>query len=426
MKKAFLACLTCLGVLFACTPEEGGSVTAGLTVDVDKIEATTDGGEFNVKVTCGVATTTTITYLEGGENWITLMPKVLKGNGTLKFTLGKYLEYDATRTATATIEGTGVKQVINISQTGRPAPVATDLDLDKYNVYADVKGGEFAVAVSTGGAWTAESDASWCTIQNGSATGIGEFKIVVPKSEDYQYRTAKVTVTAGSLTREVVVEHVGTKIGDVVWANANVNEPDTFCESCDELGKLYQWNTKNGFPSYTIQSTTDTGAGGQVDLVTPGFEGGEADAGAMAWEEEKNPCPDGWVVPTQEQVMSLIGQEEGNATKFFVDYWKLKGPRVSGVFCGIDRELVQAEGFSIDNRQGTIFIPIAGFVHSGKWEPENMGKQPQWWNAAIWTNTNCGHAWDLKGLWMCGDNHQFGWSDYPSRSALSVRCVLAN
>ena len=109
MKKAFLACLTCLGVLFACTPEEGGSVTGGLTVDVDKIEATTDGGEFNVKVTCGVATTTTITYLEGGENWITLMPKVLKGNGTLKFTLGKYLEYDATRTATATIEGTGVK-----------------------------------------------------------------------------------------------------------------------------------------------------------------------------------------------------------------------------------------------------------------------------------------------------------------------------
>jgi uncharacterized protein (TIGR02145 family) len=354
------------------------------------------------------------------------MPKVLKGNGTLKFTLGKYLEYDATRTATATIEGTGVKQVINISQTGRPAPVATDLDLDKYNVYADVKGGEFAVAVSTGGAWTAESDASWCTIQNGSATGIGEFKIVVPKSEDYQYRTAKVTVTAGSLTREVVVEHVGTKIGDIVWANANVNEPDTFCESCDELGKLYQWNTKNGFPSYTIQNTADTGANGQVDLVTPGYEGGEADAGAMAWTEEMNPCPDGWVVPTQEQVMSLIGQEEGNATKFFVDYWKLKGPRVSGVFCGIDRELVQAEGFSIDNRQGTIFIPIAGFVHAGKGEPEKMGKQPEWWNAAIWTNTNCGHAWDFKGLWMCSDVHQFGWNDYPSRSALSIRCVLAN
>ena len=426
MKKAFLACLTCLGVLFACTPEEGGSVTAGLSVDVDKIEATTDGGEFNIKVTCGVATTTTITYLEGGENWITLMPKVLKGNGTLKFTLGKYLEYDATRTATATIEGTGVKQVINISQTGRPAPVATDLDLDKYNVYADVIGGEFAVAVSTGGAWTATSDATWCTVQNGSATGIGEFKIVVAKSEDYQYRTAKVTVTSGSLTREVVVEHVGTKIGDVVWANANVNEPDTFCESCDELGKLYQWNTKNGFPSYTIQSTTDTGAGGQVDLVTPGFEGGEADAGAMAWEEEKNPCPDGWVVPTQEQVMSLIGQEENSANKFFVDYWKLKGPRVSGAFCGIDRELVQADDFSIDNRQGSIFIPIAGVISAGKGAPENAGKQLEWWNAAIWTNTNCGHAWDLKGLWMCSDVHQFGWVDFPSRTGLSVRCVLAN
>ena len=438
MKKAFLACLTCLGVLFACTPEEGGSVSGGLTVDVDKIEATTDGGEFNVKVTCGVATTTTITYLEGGENWITLMPKVLKGNGTLKFTLGKYLEYDATRTATATIEGTGVKQVINISQTGRPAPVATELDLDKYNVYADVKGGEFTVAVSAGAAWTATSDATWCTVQNGSATGIGEFKIVVPKSEDYQYRTAKVTVTSGSLTREVVVEHVGTKIGNVVWANANVNEPDTFCESCDELGKLYQWNTKNGYASYTLQSTTDTGCCPTLTSananpedaafypLTPGYEGGEADAGAMSWEEEKNPCPDGWVVPTQEQVMALIGQEENNANKFFVDYWKLKGPRVSGAFCGIDRELVAADDFSIDNRQGTIFIPIAGVISAGKGAPDLAGKQREWWNAAIWTNTNCGHSWDFKALWMCADTHMFGWADMPSRTGLSVRCVLAN
>ena len=432
MKKTLLACLACIGLLVACTPEDNPASpsTPSLSVDVEAINADSEGGAFNVKVTCNVPTTTTITY-DAGDGWITLLPKVLKGDGTLSFTLAKFTEYDVNRTAKATIKGDGVEKVIPITQAGRPKPQATELDLDKYNVYADVVGGTFAVNVATAGDWTATSNAAWCTLENASGSGPAAFNVVVAKSEDYQYRTATVTVTSGTLTRDVLVQRVGTRIGNLVWANANVGEPDTFCETSQELGKLYQWNTKNGFESFTIQNTGDaTGCEGQVDKYTPGFVGGQADAGSLVWLEENDPCPSGWRVPTQDELKALIGDDGSGNYKFFIDYWKLKGTSVSGVFCGLDRAIIEAD-VTLANPCGTIYIPIAGYVHSGK-NPQTqqddetlMGYQKEWWNAAVWSATNSGHSWDMKGLWMCGDNHQVGWNDFPSRSALSVRCVLA-
>ena len=417
MKKTFLACLACAGLLLACTPEDNPSKTATLDVDTETITAESDGGNFNVKVTCNVPTTTTVTY-DTGDAWITLMPKVLKGNGTLSFTLSKFLDYDATRTAKATIQGEGVEKVITISQTGRPAPVATALDLDKYNVYADVAGGTFAVAVATAGEWTAVSDAAWCTVEGGSATGVGTFNIIVAKSEDYQYRTAKVTVTAGDLTREVLVQHVGTLIGDIVWANANVNEPDTFCETCEGLGKLYQWNTKNGFPSYTVQ-TPDNGCGGDTETVVPGYEGGAFDTTAASWAEENDPCPEGWRVPTHDELKKLIGDDTPPANKFTVDFWKTKGMSVSGAFCGLDREIMLAE-CGPGNLNGAIFIPIAGKIN------RDTGKQDEWWNVMLWSSDNVGQTWDMFGIWLASVDNVDAYGTgvwYGSRVAMSVRCV---
>lgn len=422
MKKTLFACLACVSLLLACTPEDKpGSGPASLSVDVEAIEAETEGGNFNVKVTCNVPTTTTITY-DSGEGWITLMPKVLKGNGTLSFTLSQFLDYDATRTAKATIKGDGVEKVITISQTGRPAPVATELDLDKYNLYADVVGGTFAVNVATAGAWTATSDAAWCTLENASGTGVGAFNVVVARSEDYQYRTATVTVASGELTRTVKVEHVGTRIGDLVWANANVDEPDTFGETCETLGKLYQWNSKVGFPSYTAQDAEGTGCHGDTETVVPGYEGGQVDAMSETWTTENDPCPDGWRVPTHDELKKLIGDDNPPANKYTVYFWKENGMSVSGAFCGLDREVLRTD-CSIANRNGAIFIPIAGCIN------RDNGKQDQWWNVMLWSSNTVGQTWDMFGIWLCSANDADAYGTgvwYGSKTAMSVRCVLAN
>lgn len=437
MKKTLLACLACVGLLMACTPEDNPSSpsSASLSVDVEAINAESDGGNFNVKVTCNVPTTTTVTY-DAGEGWITLMPKVLKGNGTLSFTISKFLDYDATRTAKATIKGEGVEKVITISQNGRPKPVATALDLDKYNVYADVIGGTFAVNVATANEWTATSDAAWCTVENGSATGVGTFNIVVAKSGDYQYRTATVTVKAGTLTREVLVQHVGTRIGDLVWANANVGEPDTFGETCEVIGKLYQWNSKTGFQSYTYVGVGDDGKTptpmGKPDDVMPGFDSGkdgQADAGSVVWLEENDPCPNGWRVPTHEELKKLIGADATEVNKYTVDYWMNSGMSVPGAYCGLDREIMKAE-CSKANLNGAIFVPLSGAIETGRWEVDRRGKQICWWNAYLWSanSATAENTWDALGLYMySGDNVDcYNVTDwYPSKTAMPVRCVLA-
>ncbi len=403
MKKFFLLCV-CAGVLLSCNKSEDPA----LETDVDRIEATSDGGNFNVKVSCNVATDTEITY-ESGDGWIFLMPKVLKGNGTLLFQISKFLDYDATRTATATISGDGVKKTIVISQTGRPKPVATDLDLSVYNIYADVEGVETTVSVSTAGEWTAVSDADWCKVENGSAIGIGEFKVKVEESTDYKYRTANVKVKAGSLERTVFVQHVGTKIGDVVWANSNVDDPDTFGKNCQVRGKLYQWNAKVGYPSYSANDKGDT------ETVVPGFVGGAKDVHSETWTEENDPCPEGWRVPTKSEFETLLAIDQATP-KFWFDYWMANGMSVAGAYVGLDRELMKSE-CGPGNLNGAIFIPQAGLIN------RDSCKQEDWWDAALWTATNVGQTWDMWGLWMNG-NGDYGFSWYGSASGLSVRCVL--
>lgn len=422
MKKTFIACLACLGLLFACTPEDNPTKTPSLATDMEAINLESDGGDVNLKVTCNVPTTTTITY-QDGDGWITLMPKVLKGDGVLAFSFTKFLDFDAVRKATATISGEGVEKVIPITQTGRPKPVATDLDLDKYNVYSDVEGGSYDIAVATAGEWTATSDADWCTVENGTALGVGTFKINVAASTDYQYRTANITVKSGDLERKVFVQHVGTKIGDVVWANANVDQPDTFGANCEVLGLLYQWNTKKGFPSYTYVGA-DGIPTGDVETPVPGFEGGEVDCMSNEWAEENDPCPDGWRVPTYEELNTLIGGDSSPANKYTVDFWMNMGMSVPGAYCGIDREIMKLECKKGD-LNGAIFIPMAGYIHSGKWDAWKMGLQLEWWNVTLWSGTTAGQTWDMKGIWMCSadDVDSYGWSDWPNRTAMSVRCV---
>lgn len=407
MKKFLFSLVAVAALMTACNKAEAPSIST----DIEELSVTTDGGVFDVKVKANVPTRTEIAY-EDGSDWIFLMPKVLKGDGTLNFTISKFLDYDAVRKATATITGDGVTKVITITQTGRPKPEVTELDLDVCNVYSDVEGGSYEISVSTAGDWTAsvDGDAAWCTVENGSGFGVGKFVIKVAESTDYQYRTADVKVVSGQLERIVHVQHVGTKIGELVWANANVDEPDTFGKNCQVRGKLYQWNSKVGYPTYSANDH------GDPEKVVPGFETGQKDSMSETWTEENDPCPDGWRVPSWDEVKTLIGAELSTPT-FWFDYWMTNGMSVAGAYVGLDRELMKTE-CRPEHLGGAIFIPQAGMIS------RDSGKQENWWSVVLWTSTNVGQTWDMHGIWMDGNNN-CGFTDwYGSMSGLSVRCVL--
>ena len=406
--KNILCILAMAGFTLACKPGDKPSGAASIELDQEEITTDFNGGTYNIKVTANIPTKTTITYSEG-DGWIFLTPAVLKGDGVLSFQISKFLDYDVTRTATATIEGSGVTKKITIKQDGRPKPQATELDLDKYNVYADVEGGSYEITVSTAGDWTAISSApEWCSVSDGSAIGVGKFTITVSESTDYKYRTAEVKVVAGQLERTVLVQHVGTKIGDIVWANANVDDPDTFGRNCEVRGKLYQWNQKIGFPSYSADDH------GDPDTIVPGYTGGAVDSHSETWTEENDPCPDGWRVPTMAELKALIGE---NGQNFYFDYWKTMGMSVAGVYAGIDKETIKAE-CKKGHLNGAIFIPQAGRIN------RDTCKQDNWWNVMLWSCENVGQTWDMHGVWLDGEQG-YNFEDWHgSMEALSVRCVL--
>lgn len=394
-----------VAVLVACTPE-----SPVIELEVSEISKDFEGGNVNVKVTANVPTETVIEYAGEAGDWIFLMPKVLKGNGVLSFSISKFTEYDSERRAVARVSGGGIQKTIDIVQTGREKPVATDLDLDIYNIYSDVEGGQYTINVATAGEWTATSDApEWCTVENGTAVGVGSFVVKVTESGDYQYRTANVEVVSGTLVRNVFVQHVGTKIGDLVWANANVDDPDTFGKNCEVRGQLYQWNSKVGYPTYSANDH------GDPDRVVPGFSTGQVDAHSETWTEENDPCPDGWRVPSWDELKILIGAE-AESKKFWFDFNMEKGMSVAGAYVGLDSEVAKSD-CSKGNLNGAIFIPQAGLIN------RDTGKQENWWGVNLWSATNVGQTWDMHGIWLDG-NQNFGFTDwYGSMTGMSVRCV---
>ena len=88
-------------------------------------------------------------------------------------------------------------------------------------------------------------------------------------------------------------------IGGAIWATHNVGAPGTFTENPEDAGMFFQWNSPIGF------STTNPllqWRGNQ--WVSDGWltYGGRG----MSWDTARSdPCPEGWRVPTMQELHSL-------------------------------------------------------------------------------------------------------------------------
>ena len=81
----------------------------------------------------------------------------------------------------------------------------------------------------------------------------------------------------------------GVVINGVRWATRNVDMPGTFAQNPEDAGMFFQWNRKKGW------NATDERI---KDWDNSRIEGTE-------WYAENDPCPEGWRVPTREELQSL-------------------------------------------------------------------------------------------------------------------------
>ena len=84
--RIIIALLCAASVLGACDK----NLTAELTLDTEIFNVPAEGGHFRLGVTASSATKSHVEYSGETEDWIHLLPSVLKGNGILEVNVDSY------------------------------------------------------------------------------------------------------------------------------------------------------------------------------------------------------------------------------------------------------------------------------------------------------------------------------------------------
>ena len=183
----------------------------------------------------------------------------------------------------------------------------------------------------------------------------------------------------------------GVVINGIRWATRNVDAPGTFAETPESSGMLFQWNRKKAWNAVDAEVEN-------WDCSIP--EG-------TKWYAENDPCPEGWRVPTIEELAILeninsiwITQNGVNGRLFGIAPYQLFLP---------------ATGWRIDRRsfgRNDTTLPVNGeLVNAGEFGAYWSSSNAQW----HYCNTRAGHLILNRGLSITANMSRAG--------GFSIRCV---
>lgn len=284
------------------------------------------------------------------------------------------------------------------------------------------EGGEIELKVTGNEEWTAtlvESNSkapNWCVLDNTAGTGSGTIKISISSSTSFvKNRTVVVQLTNGTKTLRSKIIQATLTLGEdevlingLIWSTKNVGQPGTFTDSIDEVGMLYQFNRKTGYPfankvpefaeAYTSYTPSESGY-----IVN-------------AWTEDNNPCPEGWRVPTGQEVCDLLGDSQNSLKATWVEPSDANGFSRPGFIAGIDPVSAASATKETVKSLGGIFIPQSGWLTEG-------GVLDRNWLVTLRTATSLND--NMGGMFLSGYGYTdaWGWGDGHKKRATMVRCV---
>lgn len=174
-----------------------------------------------------------------------------------------------------------------------------------------------------------------------------------------------VTIEAGF----VFIPEGGVLINGVVWATCNVDAPGTFAETFKSTGMFYQWGRKVGWSSTDPLINSDGGT--TEDWDWRGYNGRE-------WLPENDPSPEGWRVPTHDELKKLCDMEK--VTIEMMGMTDEIGELGYPIFEGL-RFTDKASG-------NWVFFPGCGSRGSGYGERRFVDVSGSYWTSTIWTGPN--------------------------------------
>lgn len=175
----------------------------------------------------------------------------------------------------------------------------------------------------------------------------------------------------------------GVVINGITWATRNVGKFGTFAENPQSSGMLYQWGRPKAWFDSTI-FVTDWDTTISEDSI---------------WKKENDPSPEGWRVPTVEELERLF------------DVRKVKGEwcRQNGV---------NGYKFTDNTTKVSIFLPAVGYRDT-EGRLRGVDASCLYWSATLIENKD-------KAFYMeLGENDASLYGYYARNQGFSIRCVRA-
>lgn len=281
-------------------------------------------------------------------------------------------------------------------------------------------GGSYKLAVTGNDNWTVElvesnsSAPGWCTLDKTSGSGADSVTVTITQSTSFvKNRSVVLEFSNGTKTLRHKVMQATLSLGKdevmingLIWSTKNVGAPGTFVDEIDEVGMLYQFNRKDGYPYKSSVPEFATA----YSSYAPSESGWET----SAWSDANNPCPEGWRVPTGQEVVDLIGGAAADVN--WVEPSAKNGFSRSGLIAGVDKAALGSVTKDNIKSLGGVFLPRSGWLTEG-------GALDRDWLVTLRTSTSLNDT--MGGMWLGNTGYvdAWGWGDGQKNRATMVRCV---
>lgn len=176
--------------------EETGGETATLSVSPQSISLLSTGSQQKVTVSSNGEW-----LVKTNENWIKISTTTGKGNGSFVISASENTG-ERHREGTVYVSSGTKQQTINVTQNGEPELSVTNLDVAS-------GGTESYVTVTSDVSWTAQSNATWASLDKTSGNGSGTIKISVAPNSGGDNRSCKIVFTFGNITKTLSIAQHG-------------------------------------------------------------------------------------------------------------------------------------------------------------------------------------------------------------------------
>ncbi len=213
-----------------------------LQINPQTINNTSLGGINKVNITSNRSWA-----LTSNQSWVTLNKNAGIGNDSINITVAA--NTGLPRTALLTFTAGLITKTLTINQDS--FTTADVLSLDKDSINTSFGASLNTVQVSSNRSWTVSSNQSWCGVSTVTGSGNGNFNVINSINNTGLNRNALVTVTAGSITKNVYIgQSASVGINNSIINNQQIS--------------LYP-NPNNG--NFTIQLKNTADKNGTITIV---------------------------------------------------------------------------------------------------------------------------------------------------------------